>query len=181
MRTQVTSARSSGVDITLMLSVRKDMAPELEGPLPVKITSECQYLLLSNRMLENLLPVADGLEACAVPEPSMFDEEEAATEELPAAMDNWAKPIDGGLERNTVYTFFCWVGLSVINVCCPRGMITNQKCITNYPLRDPFPNTGHLTEIKYSTDALFRVTIYIVAGNTIIHICSTNWPGIPAE
>jgi hypothetical protein len=83
------------------------MAPELEGPIPVKITSKCQYLLLSNKMFKNLLPVPDGLEACAVPEPSVFEEEEDAAEELAAAVDNWAKPIDGGLERNTVYTFFC--------------------------------------------------------------------------
>jgi hypothetical protein len=163
-----------------MLSVRKDIAPELKGPIPVKITSKCQYLLLSNRMLEDLLPVADGLEACAVPEPSVFEEEEDAIEELAAAVDNWAKPIDGGLERNTVYTFFCWGGLSVNNVCYPRGMITNQKCITNYPVGVPSraPRTRHLTKIKYSTDALFRV---IVASNTIIHVCSTNWPGIPAK
>ena len=64
-------------------------------------------------MLEDLLPVVDGLEACAVPEPSVFDEEEDATEELAATVDNWAKPIDGGLEHSTVYIFFCWVGLSV--------------------------------------------------------------------
>jgi hypothetical protein len=121
---QVTSARSSGVDIILIPFARKDMAPELDGPLPVKITSKCQYLLLSNRMLEDLLPVADGLEACAVSEPS---DEEDATEELAAAVDNWAKPIDGGLERSTVYTFFCGVGLWVDNVCWPRSMITNQN------------------------------------------------------
>jgi hypothetical protein len=87
-RTQVTSARSSGVDIAIMLSVRKDMAPELEEPIPVKITSKCQYLLLSNKMLNNLLPVPDGLEACAVPEPSVFEEEEDAAEELSASADN---------------------------------------------------------------------------------------------
>lgn len=79
-----------------------------------------QYQLLLNATVKDLLPVADGLDACAVPEPSVL-EEEAATEELPAAADNSAKPIDGGLERNTVYTFFCWVGSSISSVYYPRA------------------------------------------------------------
>jgi hypothetical protein len=58
-------------------------------------------------MKEDLLPVADGLELEKVTEPSALDEEDAAPEGLLAVADNWAKPIDGGLERNTVYTFFC--------------------------------------------------------------------------
>jgi hypothetical protein len=63
------------------------------------------------------------------------------------------------------------------------GIITNQKGITNYPIGIPSPAAGtrHLTEIKNSTDALIGVIIYIVAGNTVIHVCSINWPGIPAE
>ena len=31
---------------------------------------------------------------------------EAAAIDPPAVVDNWANPTDGGLERNTVYTFF---------------------------------------------------------------------------
>jgi len=40
---------------------------------------------------EPAVPVADP--GPAVPDP-------------PAAVDNWANPTDGGVERNTVYTFF---------------------------------------------------------------------------
>ena len=143
-----------------------------------------QYLLLSNRIVEDSLPVPDGLALEAVTEPSTFDEEEAAAEGLLAVPDNWAKPIDGGLERNTVYTFFCWVSLSVnAGRGVGGGMITNQKGITNYPvgILSPTANIRHLTEIEYGANALIGVIIYIVAGNTMTHVCSTNWPCIPAE
>ena len=117
---QVTKARSSDVGIAFIIPVRTDMASDRGGPLAMKMMSNAQHQLPLNATMKDLPPVADGLDACAVPEPSVL-EEEAATEELPAAADNSAKPIDGGLERNTVYTFFCWVGSSISSVYYPRA------------------------------------------------------------
>ena len=84
---QVINAKSSGVGITFIISMWTDMASELEGPLSMQIMSKYQYQLLSNMMVKDLLPVANGLKVCAVPEPSVVDEE-AATEEFPAAADS---------------------------------------------------------------------------------------------
>jgi len=92
-----------------MLAARKDAAPAVEEPLlPVADGLE----LLPPDVPVTVTTVTNGAEKDASAVVADDDEEVAlvregtAPEEPPAAVDNWANPTEGGLERNTVYTFF---------------------------------------------------------------------------
>lgn len=76
--------------------------PDPEPGVPVMVTT----VTGGRREAEEVVSV--DVDKIVEAEEAAAEEEEEAPEEPPAASDNWAKPIEAGLERKTEYTFF-WV------------------------------------------------------------------------